>query len=260
MFLKVDNMFKENIVSDLKEFGLSEYEAKSYLTLAVHGPLPASSVSELSKIPQSKIYEVLKSLVSKCLAEYWNAKPLRYKAVEPLFALKKMLNQKRMGIENLREKTSNLIKELKPFKENGFGSWSSKGKVACLEKAAEMISKAKKIGFATTSHFSRYPSLDEAYVKALRRGIKIKMLGISFLDEAKKARASWYYNQGANIRVLPLNLQTTLGIVDDKEVCIRIDNNSLDSDVIWSNNPAMVNIFKTYFKELWTRAKKFRGS
>ena len=169
-------MLRENVVKDLREFGLSEYEAKSYLALSVHGPLSASSVSELSKIPQSKIYEVLKSLVYKCLAEYWNGKPLRYKAVAPLFALKKILNQKRMGIENLKEKKNNLVKELKPFKENGFGSWSSKGKIACLEKASEMISRAKKIGYATTSHFSRYPPLEEAYSRALKRGVKIKML------------------------------------------------------------------------------------
>lgn len=252
-------MFRENVVKDLREFGLSEYEAKSYLALSVHGPLSASSVSELSKIPQSKIYEVLKSLVSKCMAEYWNGKPLKYKAVNPLFALKKILNQKRTNIENLREKTNALVKELKPPKENGFGSWSSKGKIACLERAAEMISRAKKFGFATTSDFSRHPSLDEAYIKALKRGVKIKMLGVFALDEAKKARASWYLKQGAEIRIMPSNLQTTVGTIDDKEVCIRIDNNSTDSDVIWSNNPSLVSIFKIYFKELWLRGKKFKA-
>jgi len=250
---------RENLIQDLKEFGLSEYEAKAYLALTLHGPLPASSVSDFSKIPQSKIYEVLKSLNSKCLAEFWNGKPLKYKAIEPLFALRKMLNLKKMKIESLKEKTNNLIKELKPFKEDGFSSWSSKGKIACLEKASEMISKARKFGFAITSHFSRYPTLDEAYVNALRRGVKIKMLGTSTLDKDIKARASWYLKHGAEIRILPLSTQITIGIVDDKEVCIRIDNNSLDSDVVWSNNPALVNIFNTYFKELWLKAKKFKG-
>jgi len=251
-------MLKENLIKDLKEFGLSEYESKAYLTLAVHGSLPASSVSDFSKIPQSKIYEVLKSLISKCLAEFCNGKPLKYKAVEPLFALRKMFNQKKMKIDDLKEKTKELVKELKPFKENSFGLWSSKGKIACLEKAAEMITKAKKFGYATTSHFSRYPSLDEAYTHALKKGVKIRMLGTSRLDESKKARALWYLKQGADIRILPISMQTTLGIVDGKEVCVRIDNSSLDSDVVWSNNPSLVNIFNIYFKELWSRAKKFK--
>lgn len=253
-------MLRENLIKDLKEFGLSEYEAKAYLSLTIHGPLNASSISDFSKVPQSKIYEVLKSLVSKCMAEYCNGKPLKYKAVEPLFALKKMFEQKKMKVDSLKEKTNSLIKELKPFKEDGFSVWSSKGKIACLDKAAEMISKSKAFGFATTSHFSRHPPLDEAYVSALKRGVKIKMLGTTKLDEAKRARAEWYLNHGADIRILPLEIQPTLGIVDDNEVCVRIDNNSLDSDVVWSNNPALVNVFSSYFNELWSRAKKFKIS
>jgi len=71
-------MLREDLVKSLKEFGLSEYEAKAYLVLTIHGPLTASSVSELSNVPQSKVYAVLKSLVSKYLAEYWNGKPLKY--------------------------------------------------------------------------------------------------------------------------------------------------------------------------------------
>jgi sugar-specific transcriptional regulator TrmB len=63
---------------------------------------------------------------------------------------------------------------------------------------------------------------------------------------------------GAEIRILPSDVQITIGLVDDNEVCIRIDNNSLDSDVVWSNNPALVNIFRTYFNELWAKAKKLK--
>jgi sugar-specific transcriptional regulator TrmB len=254
------NVLKESLISDLREFGLSEYEAKAYLALTTHGPLPASSVSVFSRIPQSKVYEVLKSLNTKCLAEYWNGKPLRYKAVNPFFALKKMLNQKMMKIDCLREKTNQLIKELKPFKENGFSSWSSKGKLAAMERAAEMITKAKDFGFATTSHFSRYPVLDQAYINALKKGVKIKMLGTSALDREKVARATWYLRHGVDVRILPLDMHVTIGLVDDNEVCIRLDNSSLDSDVFWSNNPAMVGVFKGYFNELWKRAKRFKMS
>ena len=44
-------MIKENLVQDLREFGLSEYEARAYLALTIHGPLAASSVSGFSRIP-----------------------------------------------------------------------------------------------------------------------------------------------------------------------------------------------------------------
>jgi len=249
-------MLRENLIKSLREFGMSEYEAKAYLALTIHGPLPASSVSEKSKIPQSKIYDTLKSLVSKSLAEFWNGKPLRYRAVEPVIALKKIIEHKRIAVDKLKVKTNSLLNELKPFKGEEFDLWSSKGKKAFLEKAAEMIERSKNFGLATTSRFSRHPLLDNAYSKALKRGVKIKILGISALDDAMKARASWYIKQGANVRFLPLGIHPRIGIVDDKEVCVRVDNPA-ESDFIWSNNPAMINVFKVYFEELWERAKKF---
>lgn len=256
-------MLREKLIADLKEFGLSEYEAKTYLALTIHGPLPASSICDFSKIPQSKIYNVLKALVEKRLAEYWNGKPLRFRAIEPVIALNKMIEKKKNVINNLKEKSNNILSELKPlrqtdFKNEGFGLWSSKGKKACLEKAVEMISRAKEFGFATTSSFSRYSPLDDAYLNSLKKGIKIKMLGTSDLNEERTARAKWYIKQGAEIRILPMNIHPTIGLIDNKEVCVKLDNNTYESDVIWSNNPALINVFKTYFDELWIRGKKFK--
>lgn len=253
-------MLRENLINDLKEFGLSEYEAKAYLALTLHGPLTASGVSEHSKIPQSKVYGILKSLSEKFLTESWNGKPIKFKAIEPSIALKKVLEKKKMAIEYLKEKSEMISDQLKPIKgfaTESFGIWASSGKLACMEKAAEMLERAKKFGFTITSRFSRYPPLDAAFISALKRGIKIRMLGTSELDDARKARASWYVRQGAEIRILPMEIHPIIGIVDNKEVSFRIDN-SETPDMIWSNNPAMISVFINYFEDLWKKAKKFR--
>ena len=163
-----------------------------------------------------------------------------------------------MMIDKLKVRSDTLLeklKKLKGFETENFGLWSSSGKLACMEKAAEMLIRAKKTGFATTSRFSRYPPLDNAYLTALRKGIEIRMLGTSELDEARRARASWYLQHGAEIRILPMKVHPIIGIVDDKEVSFRIDN-SETPDMIWSNNPALINIFRTYFEELWNKSKK----
>ncbi len=253
-------MQKENLIRDLKQFGLSEYEAKAYLALTLHGPLTASGVTEKSKIPQSKVYGILKSLSGKFLVESWNGKPIKFKAIEPSIGLKKVLDRKKMVIANLREKTELILEQIKPlkgFETENFGLWSSSGKIACMEKAAEMLSRAKEFGFATTSRFSRYPPLDSTYIDALKKGIKIRMLGTSKLDEARRARATWYARQGAEIRIITMNVHPIIGIVDDKEVSIRL-NDSDAPDMIWSNNPALISVFKTYFEDLWKKAKKFK--
>ena len=253
-------MDKEVLISDLKEFGLSEYEAKAYLALTLHGQLTASGVTEKSKIPQSKVYGILKSLSGKFLVESWNGKPIKFKAIEPSIGLKKVLERRKMVIANLKEKSEMILEQIKPlkgFETENFGLWSSSGKLACMEKAAEMLTRAKEFGYTTTSRFSRYPPLDGVYIAALKRGIKIRMLGTSKLDEARIARATWYARQGAEIRIFPMNVHPIIGIVDGKEVGIRIDNSNTP-DMIWSNNPALISVFETYFEDLWKKAKKFR--
>lgn len=253
-------MLKENLISHLREFGLSDYEAKAYLALTLNGPLTASGVTEKSSIPQSKVYGILKSLSEKFLAESWNGKPLKFKAVEPAIALNKMLERKKILINNLMEKTETIAQQLKPlsgFETESFGLWASSGKLACMEKAAEMLCRAKKMGCATTAMFSRYPPLDNAYVIALKKGIKIRMLGTSEMDEAKIARASWYQKQGADVRILTMKVNPIIGIIDDKEISFRVDKSD-NPDMIWSNNPALVSVFKFYFDDLWNKAKKFK--
>jgi sugar-specific transcriptional regulator TrmB len=251
-------MMKENLVQDLKVFGLSKYEAKAFLALSLHGPLSASSLSEKSNIPQSKIYNVMKNLMTKSLAESWNTKPQKFKAVKPSHAFRKIIEKKKIEIEKLNNKTSMILNQLKPFqkKKEKLGVWTGKGRKAFLEKAAEMVERTKKVGLATTSKFSRNTILDNAYAKALKKGVKIKIIGTSELDESKKARARWYKKHGAEVRILPINVHPRIGIVDKKEICMRIDN-PLESDFVWSNSPALVNIFSTYFMDLWKRAKKF---
>jgi len=251
-------MLKENLIQDLKGFGLSEYEAKAFLALSIHGSLSASSLSEKSKIPQSKIYNVMKNLRLKSLAEIWNSKPQKFKAVQPAHAFKKIMESKKIEIEKLNNKTNLIINQLKPFekKKDELGVWTGKGRKAFLEKGAEMIERSKKFGLATTARFSRNTILDNAYAKALKKGVKIRLIGTSKLDESIKARAKWYKKQGAEVRILPMNVHPRIGIVDDKEVCMRIDN-PLESDFVWSNSPALINIFRSYFEELWNKAKKF---
>jgi sugar-specific transcriptional regulator TrmB len=49
----------------LQEFGLTDYEIRSYTSLLEIGPATASQLSEASSVPYSKIYEVLGSLEKK---------------------------------------------------------------------------------------------------------------------------------------------------------------------------------------------------
>ena len=58
----VNNISIENndLVGNLEEFGLSQYEARAYLTMIGKGSLSASEIAYYSHLPRTKIYLTLK--------------------------------------------------------------------------------------------------------------------------------------------------------------------------------------------------------
>ena len=92
-------MMKTEVVSSLRHFGMNEYEAKSYAALIRKGPQTASSISKYSSVPQSKIYEVMRSLQNKALIECFDTKPQRFKAIDPSFAFKEMVKRRKEAVK-----------------------------------------------------------------------------------------------------------------------------------------------------------------
>ncbi|PSG97165.1 hypothetical protein BRD56_06825 [Thermoplasmatales archaeon SW_10_69_26] len=65
----------------VQDYGLTEYEARAYLALLeLHGGT-AREVASLSRVPRTKIYQVLDDLHEKRLAEVIPERPKRYVAV-----------------------------------------------------------------------------------------------------------------------------------------------------------------------------------
>jgi len=70
------------VVGILKDFGLSEYEARIYFVLFTLGEAKVGMLAKKSYVPQSKAYEVLDRLTEKGFAEQIsNEKPKKYRAI-----------------------------------------------------------------------------------------------------------------------------------------------------------------------------------
>ena len=74
---------QEGIVEGLRKLGLTEYEAKAYATLVGMGEATAREVHELSGVPRTRIYDILRDLGSKGFVEFVQGSPTYYRAVEP---------------------------------------------------------------------------------------------------------------------------------------------------------------------------------
>jgi sugar-specific transcriptional regulator TrmB len=106
----------------LETLGLTEYEAKAYISLVEKGTSTAGDLSALSEIPHSKIYEVLMRLEKRRLVETQKGRPILFKAVKPSAAieaidtqlknnLEKDLAEKKASLENSYKKRFNEISE-----------------------------------------------------------------------------------------------------------------------------------------------------
>ncbi len=78
------------IVERLKRLGLTEYEAKAYLSLLNDHLNSAAKLSKKSGVPRTKIYETLESLEAKGWIRIYSGVPLLFRAVDPRNVLEKI--------------------------------------------------------------------------------------------------------------------------------------------------------------------------
>lgn len=96
-------MFNSEAVKALKEFGLTEYEAKALIGLARGNSHSASDLSEFSAVPRSKIYEALSKLEARGLLETQNGRPKKFRIVSFDMVIQKLKEER---IKQLKEKYS----------------------------------------------------------------------------------------------------------------------------------------------------------
>ncbi len=98
----------------LKEFGLTDYEAKVYISLVESGTQTASELSRTASIPYSKIYEILGNLERKGWVETEQGRPSKYYPKAPSTALESSRSRQET---TLKSSQSDAMEELQPLYE-----------------------------------------------------------------------------------------------------------------------------------------------
>jgi sugar-specific transcriptional regulator TrmB len=95
----VKNTKGVEIQQALETLGLTEYEAKAYISLVEKGTSSAGDLSKLTEIPHSKIYEVLMRLEKRKLIETQKGRPILFKAIKPSTSMEGIENQLKSSVE-----------------------------------------------------------------------------------------------------------------------------------------------------------------
>lgn len=259
-----DDMKKEEILQTLVGCGLNEYESRAYSSLVFLGTATASNISKSSGVPQSKIYEVLDALMGKRLVEMFDGRPKEFKAVRPQIALKNLLEKRTQEIDALKSQVVRLGDYLKPLakEETISGVWTVKGRkwVEFFDKVVEMTSRSKKYIYGVTRDYSRSAKLGETVKKCVKRGVKVKVIGLEDVGGDNYYKAKWFNEHGAQLRVFETKVHPRIVVIDGKEVLLRLDytpqkKNKFKFSALWSEDPSLVRVFDSYVKNLWKIAK-----
>jgi sugar-specific transcriptional regulator TrmB len=136
----------------LREMGLSEYEARAYVSLLRQGTSPAKDVAASADIPQSRVYDVLDSLESKGFVKVQPGRPKQFGPVEPDTAVEQFCTFKRREQTDELEEIRTLGEEfVERIDETDYGAaaqetdigWSYPNRHYILERLESLTSEAE---------------------------------------------------------------------------------------------------------------------
>ncbi|MEN6290935.1 MAG: helix-turn-helix domain-containing protein [Methanobacterium sp.] len=156
--------------------GLTDYESKAYLALASFISATALEISEASGVPQSKIYEVLRSLAKKEFIEIQRGKPLKYEIIPPQDVFGK-------SKAKIREELEEAESEIKTIYETQIPTapphiWLIYGTNKIIKKELEIIGRAKNtLHIAAGFMFhGEVEKLNEDLNKAFKKGVLTRII------------------------------------------------------------------------------------
>jgi len=258
-------MERNDVVELFRSFDLSDYESKTYSALIFLGPSKVSEIARESKVPQSKIYEVLEKLMEKQLAEVYGIRPKEFKAVHPNIALKSLLEEKEREVMDLKEKMNVLatfLRQTNSRAEVMEGVWTTKenGWKSFINRVSDMFDRSQEYAYVVSRDFSWSSRLAESVKSCYKRGVEIRTICIGAIDESNYNRAKWFNDHGVNIKIFKTAVHPRIINTDGKEILLRLDTNPTKKErfsftSIWSKDASLAKVIDTYVKSLWKEAK-----
>ena len=164
-------------ISLLTNLGFTEYEARTYVALSDLGPSTAKEISNYSKLPKNKTYEMLLKLEKKKKVITLPITPRKYKLLD-INQLKTDIEEKKKSLLDIEKNLSKFIEESSRPKFNDFKEifWIIRGKKAIIDKmAAQNALTKKEILSINRLSISNSANLRQMK-KAITSGVKVKML------------------------------------------------------------------------------------
>ena len=268
-------MHDKDLQQNLMKLGLTEYESKAYIFMLYKQFFVATDLAKVSKIPRTRIYEILDNLCNKGLCVEIFGKVKKFKAVSPEKALQRLLEY----IEEENKRKENLCKHLTKSLGQIYKNQSSKNyPLNYIEtyrdpkqtgiRFIELITLAKQEILIFAKHpfinIDKFLELEnEEELLAIKRGIEYKALyeisqkeDVDLWQIEQTKRISKFGGSSRIIDELPLKM----AIFDEETVIFALEDNlyrskSLTSLIIQHKTFAIS--LKILFQFFWDKGLEY---
>lgn len=261
---------RENIINQLAEFGLTRYEAQSYMSLCEQENMTAEAVATKAEVPKGRIYDVLNSLAEQSLICSDDRRPKRYSPITPTRGIDRLLSQRLEELEDQRadyEQSAAVLKRSLSALETDEDAISFSTSALHHDDARDLIfdrfetateSISIVINKAVTTAEMK-TEIIELFQSKVANGIEIRVL-----VEEKTQIATLLAEVGVTIRVVDKGElpEHQFAIIDGTEACIEVihpaDLEQLLAVINFRNEQAVKEL-KEMFESAWRTATLLTG-
>jgi sugar-specific transcriptional regulator TrmB len=246
----VNMSISEASLKELREIGLTEYEINALLALIDGGKMSASEISSRSKVPYSRIYEVLSRLEDREFIQIFKGRPTKYLSKSPKEIVSLVQLEWQKKIDGFGKY---IIEELQPRyeKETPLSTrdvWLLNGRSAIFAKALDILEGTREeLLISLPSLDVNVPELKSLVEQALSVKAKVKIL-TERVPHAMRALIPDSYEVRTRERVFGA------GIVSDKRhTLIMLSESDNDEEFlgIYSSHVVFADMASAYFHSLW---------
>jgi len=258
------------------EIGLTEREAKVYMTLLNGRMYSASDLQKAVNIPRTKIYEILNKMLSRGICiERKLGKNKIYEAVEPDLALESIYSKYQNDLNRKKKLINQLSEVFTPIFENSKSIINPlefievmKDKVKIHRRYTNSVRSTKREmltfnkGPYASDNPERLAEQEDEETKLLKRGGMTKNIyelkefrEVDWLLESVKKTVRF----GQEARVVE-NLPIKMLIFDDEKVMFPLEQPidvSNDLTMIYIEHKQLANACRILFNHMWDQGKDF---
>jgi sugar-specific transcriptional regulator TrmB len=248
-------MAKEReITVSLEEFGLSQYEARAYVTLITKGTISASDVAFYAELPRTKVYPVLLKLQQKKLVIISKSKPVMCTAIAPEDAFDEIVHEQISRVEAM----NTLVSKMKKISEDGKKARGAEekryfhlGANYVPDRMHMMIDGAKSSIHITADSWglSILAECKEELLSVLRRNLDVRLI-----VPVSSIGSEDFRNIPDGVKIRSSEIVQNCFIFDDTELLI-IDNTNGRAAVL-SGTDILSASQSGLFAQLWKDALK----